>query len=1136
MKSIVLLSFTGLTFAIVAATTTATVRAAELNVTSPPTPPVIAPASSESAESLDGIRLPQGWTRSLFAAEPDVANVVAFDVDHQGRVFVCETFRQGRGVTDNRSHDDTWLLADLAAKTVQDRIDYHKRLLGDAAITYAQMDDRVRRLCDTDGDGRADESIVFADGFNHLEEGTGAGVLARGKNVYYTCIPKLWKLVDTNDDGKADERVALSDGYGVRVAFRGHDMHGLIIGPDGRLYFSIGDRGHYVTKADGTVISNPSSGSVFRCELDGTHLEVVASGLRNPQELAFNDVGDLFTGDNNSDSGDKARIVQVVPGGDSGWRMYYQYLSDRGPFNRESIWHPFHEEQPAYLVPPIANIGDGPSGFAFDPGTGVGSDARGKFFLCDFGGGTSNSGVRMFDLKPNGAFYALGSSDQPIWNVMATDVAFGPDGALWISDWVEGWEGVGKGRLYRLKGPDFDDLIASEVQEILASDMASHGVDRLCEMLGHADRRIRNEATWELARRVETAAMISVVTDANQSERSQLHAIWGIDQTVRHASYPTADSATTAAVSADQLNTILSVMTDASSDGSETIRAAAADYLGHHGDATSIESLRTRLVDESKRVVAHAAHAIAGIVARTGKASTVFADAVGLLTENDNHDPVLRHAGVMILVAAGDTAEIASLKDHANLSVRRAAVVALRRLGSDRVADFLDDASILVIQESARAIHDTPIAGAQLRLANQIKETSLTDEIVLRRILNANYRIGNQETAEALAAFAARPVAPMAMRLEAIDMLKDWASTDPRDRVLGDSRPLPSHEISHVVTGLAASLPSILQNPDEVRDVAVSVAASLSMREVTPFLEQRVTDRNLRPNTRAGALVSLSKLEPEKAVDVARSLLDATQVRLRIAALQTIASLDPDEAIGPLVKATQSDSIVERQAAWDELAKIDRPAAHAAISGGVETYLRGEVASDTALNLLEAAGPWLDKTLAVQLGEHQAAIASSDPLGKWLTSLDGGDSDAGKDVFVKTQLSCVRCHKIDRVGGEVGPVLTVIGKERDRRYLLESICLPDAAIAKGFETSVIADDSGQVFTGILRSENDDFVELITAEGAIVQIEQDAIVGRKRGKSAMPETLPDLMTPRELRDLVAYLASLKVDPRSADEKE
>ena len=220
----------------------------------PPLEPEVASASSEAADAMRGIRIPDGWKLQLYAAEPDVANVVAFDIDSRGRLYVCETFRQNRGVTDNRGHDEKWLLADLAAETVQDRIDYHKELLGDAAVTYAQHDDRIRRLEDSDGDGVVDRSVVVANGFNRIEEGTGAGVLARGQSVYYTCIPKLWKLTDQDDDGTSEERTVLADGFGVRVAFRGHDLHGLVLGPDGRLYFSIGDRGYHVTTQDGNLL------------------------------------------------------------------------------------------------------------------------------------------------------------------------------------------------------------------------------------------------------------------------------------------------------------------------------------------------------------------------------------------------------------------------------------------------------------------------------------------------------------------------------------------------------------------------------------------------------------------------------------------------------------------------------------------------------------------------------------------------------------------------------------------------------------------------------------------------------------------------------------------------------------------
>src|SRR5262249_52824124 len=152
----------------------------------------------------------------------------------------------------------------------------------------------------------------------------------------------------------------------------GHDLHGLRMGPDGKLYFSLGDRGANVKNGDHSI-STIDTGAVFRCNPDGSELELFAYALRTPQELAFDQYGNLLTGDTDPDSGDKARWVYVVEGGDSGWRIGYEFdtaVGIRGPFNAEKIWEPQHEGQPAYIVPPIANIADGPSGLTYYPGLG----------------------------------------------------------------------------------------------------------------------------------------------------------------------------------------------------------------------------------------------------------------------------------------------------------------------------------------------------------------------------------------------------------------------------------------------------------------------------------------------------------------------------------------------------------------------------------------------------------------------------------------------------------------------------------------------------------------------------------------------------------------------------------------------
>ena len=158
------------------------------------TPP-IAPASNEGELSLKGFQIPKEMTGSLWAAEPLLANPVAIAIDEQGRLFVAETFRQEKGVEDNRSHMN-WLNDDLSLQTVEDRAAMFRKHLGDKADGYGKEHDRIRRLVDTDGDGKADQSTVYADGFNDILDGTGAGLLARRGIVYFTCIPKLWMLKD----------------------------------------------------------------------------------------------------------------------------------------------------------------------------------------------------------------------------------------------------------------------------------------------------------------------------------------------------------------------------------------------------------------------------------------------------------------------------------------------------------------------------------------------------------------------------------------------------------------------------------------------------------------------------------------------------------------------------------------------------------------------------------------------------------------------------------------------------------------------------------------------------------------------------------------------------------------------------
>jgi quinoprotein glucose dehydrogenase len=107
--------------------------------------------------------------------------------------------------------------------------------------------------------------------------------------------------------------------------------------------------------------------------------------------------------------------------------------------------------------------------------------------------------------------------------------------------------------------------------------------------------------------------------------------------------------------------------------------------------------------------------------------------------------------------------------------------------------------------------------------------------------------------------------------------------------------------------------------------------------------------------------------------------------------------------------------------------------------------------------------------------------------------------------------------------------LTTIGQTKDKYYLLQSIVEPDAAIAENFATVVLLTDEGQVLSGILKRETDTLIELIDAEGKLIQVQPAHVESRQIGKSSMPVDLLKHLTRRELRDLVAYLASL-TEPR------
>lgn len=1074
-----------------------------------PRPPVIAEASDEATQAMGGFQKPDGFDVSLFAAEPQVANIVAIYVDMQGRVWVCETFRQKVGVADNRGNE-RWLDEDLAARTVEDRYAYMLKHIPDATTSYTANDDRIRLLIDEDGDFVADSATVFADGFNDVVAGTGAGVLSYRDKVYYTCIPDLWILADEDGDHVAEVRESRHYGFGVRFAFRGHDMHGLTLGPDGRLYFSIGDRGYNVPTMDG-LGENPESGAVFRCELDGSRLEVFASGLRNPQELAFDEWGNLFTGDNNSDSGDQARWVHVVQGGDSGWRMSYQYLPDRGPFNREKIWHPAHPGQPAYIVPPVVNFADGPSGLTYYPGTGLGDEFIGRFLLCDFRGQASNSGIRSFRMQPKGAGFEMIDAAQPFWNILATDADFGPDGALYVADWIHGWDGLDKGRIYRFTNPEAEQSeVVQEVKRLLNTGMQMTDEVDLVRLLGHQDRRLRQEAQFELARRGAFEAFDGAAR-YNRSLLARVHAIWGIGQIARGDARLDEASETLAGLLRDK---------------EAEVRAQACSVIGDLRDTTYAAQVAELLLDAEPRVRFFAAQAIGRL-----EYPAALPNVVRMLSENADSDVVLRHAGIMALagIAKEDSGAVRELSQNNSVSVRLAATVALRKNSDSNVALFLNDADPAVVVEAARAIHDLPLNDALPALAALIDRPSDNDDLV-RRILNANYRLGSAENAESLARFAAT-TSNEAWGQEALELLALWTNGLGRDRVLGMWRPVEARESVDAREALDRHLSELLGRGGVIADRATDVASSLGIEAIIPRLVQRVTQSDLQGSARAAALRALAQLNADGFDAIVSQALSAEAPELRAAAADLMIDRDQSKALEALSRAVHSDYAFERQAAFASLGRIaESPQAREQLTQAAQRLAAGQIPADTVLDVITAIERLPEADRDALLADYWQTLDANDELARYRPAMVGGDAARGERLFYeRASLSCVRCHTIGGVGGQVGPNLSRIGLDKEREYLLQAIVLPNAAIAKDFEGVLIQTLDGSTIAGIVKTDDEVKMELLTAEGNIVTVLKEDIDAIVPGKSSMPEDLVKHLSALELRDLIEFLAAQQSDP-------
>jgi quinoprotein glucose dehydrogenase len=283
---------------------------------------------------------------------------------------------------------------------------------------------------------------------------------------------------------------------------------------------------------------------------------------------------------------------------------------------------------------------------------------------------------------------------------------------------------------------------------------------------------------------------------------------------------------------------------------------------------------------------------------------------------------------------------------------------------------------------------------------------------------------------------------------------------------------------------------------------------------------------------RIRALNALAVVEKASVLPGIERGLQSGDGAVRSAARELLSKHYPDRAVNELERGLASDDVHEQQSAIAGLGRLHNPAAQALLAKWMAQLMDGTCPTALQLDLLEVARQSHDEALANLAKQYDERRVAEGPLASYLTCAEGGDAERGQSIFRdNTAISCRRCHSTRPGEVLVGPNLADVGAKRTRIELVESIVVPNAKITEGFQTTVMELESGKVVPGIVRREDANHAVLVDPDGKEITVDLAEVVDRFEGKSAMPEDVMKHISPRDLRDLVEYLSTLRTTAAS-----
>lgn len=921
--------------------------------------------------------------------------------------------------------------------------------------------DKIIVLEDSDNDGRADRSTVFADGLL-----IPTGIAPGDGGVYVAQSTDLLHLVDTDGDGRADLRRRVLSGFGTEDTH--HNLHTLNWGPDGRLYMNQSVYTRTDTETPHGVVRLKAGGG-FRLDPNRLRMEIVFRGLWNSWGHQFDAYGQSFL----SDGAGFAGIAYSFPG--ATFRPTPASTAELDLISPGN-WPKFASLE---IV----------TGNAFPP------DWQGSIITCDF----RANRVTRFSLSEQGAGYVTQQQPDLIRTSAATfrpiDVKQGPDGALYIADWSNPIINHGEvdfrdarrdrwhGRIWRLR---WKGAPSSEKQ-----NLAERDIPELLAALSSDDRYLRDQARRVLIDRSEATANALpawLASRANPTDR--LQALW-LFQALNTPNIELLD---------ELLQTEVA-----------NIRAAAVRVLSAWSDPAclpkpALDSQQTiarlsRLVrDSHPRVRLEAVRAL-------GKQTGFEAGKVALQALDAPVDRFLEHA---LHLTVNELA--LPLIDALEAETNSSSLATSGPVSSGPVSGGLTEAQIEFL-----LTHVNPSLATRY-LANRLEVGPLAKNGAGPWIELIG-KAGGPAQLERLFTQTVQHGFDPGATLRALQTLRS-AQQIRKLKPPGDLNRIspflqhPSPAVRQASIQLAASwklrgqlgaMLDFLQNkkqPAAVRRQAIIAIRELAGGQPPPQLSStidklaQVARDADESSLRNQAVFAIAHLDSSRSVDLF---------------FENLASIQSEQAAIELWRGTLNARGTGKLLA----AKLaEQKLATHLVSAGLRTARDAGRKEPELLSVLQELA-----------GEHQTIEFTSDYSAKLQAMVRQADPGRGEQIYRRPELACATCHAIGGIGGKVGPDMTSLGASAPVDYLVESLFVPNAKIKEGYHSVIVVTADDEIITGIENQTTDQELVLRDAKDHLLRIPLADIVAKRAGQSLMPVGVVDRLTLQEQADLVSFLSQL-----------